>query len=531
MLLNNKERDVILFTGQSGIKISECFSRLDKFTSLPPIFIEEKMQQISRKNFLAILSDPPRIQEELWKDAFNDVKKNLPSNCGPQKKIFITFHASYFHQRKTEFLSPVDFDELLELKDRIKMIVVFIDDCYDIYRRLLDKKQMFAYIWNKNLSPEDVMIQSIYNIFTILEWREIEIAFSRKIAQLLHIPMFVLAVKHPYYILSRLIECYEKQNIFYLSHPISSIREAEHPRITGFYSELNKIIQDIIIKENVILFIPDTIDEKRIKTDNNRMFIPEISKGWPLPFQDDWLFAPLPSRVEDINPLNPRNFDFYNAGEGTRSTISKLIGILLNKINDQINSRDRTLVEQSKDGIIVYRQYWESRIPGGVEQELIYNSDLRENYNEDRRKVIIINTHEDLAKLRIKTLFEIIKNYINIDGEQLDNICDDWIQDKNFIKTFLEIDNIIKEKQRIIESIEKALGTEYEINDRKQGSTLSVGKMLAEHVKIRRFWEKTLDQILMDDPFLKYANLPQDIKIFCCNAELDENLKNLIKTI
>ena len=530
MSLSNKERDVILFTGQSGVKISGCFNRLNNLTSLPPIFIEEKMQQISGKNFLAILSDPPRIQEELWKDAFNDVKKNLPSNCEPQKKIFIAFHASYFHQRKTEFLSPVDFGELLELKDRIKMIVVFIDDCYDIYRRLLDKKQMFAYIWNKDISPEDAIIQSIYNIFTILEWREIEIAFSRKIAQLLHIPMFVLAVKHPYYILSRLIEHYEKQNIFYLSHPISSIRQAEHPRITGFYSELNKVIQDMIVKENVILFIPDTIDERRIKT-KNRMFIPEISEGWPLPFQDDWLFASLPSNVVGINPLNPRNFEFYSAGEGTRSTISKLIGILLNKINDQINSRDRTLVEQSKDGIIVYRQYWESRIPGGVEQELIYNSDLRENYNEDSRKVIIINTREDLAKLRIKTLFEIIKNYINIDGKQLDNICDDWIQNKNFIKTFLEIGSIIKEKQNLIESIEKAIGTEFEINDRKQGSTLSVGKMLAEHDKIKIFWEKTFGQILIDDPFLKYANLSQDIKIFCYNAELDENLKNLIKTI
>jgi len=531
MSLNNKKKDIVLFTGQSGIDIKNCLNQLEELTSLTPFFVEEQMQEFSKKNFLQILSLPPKIQEELWKNAFSSkIKNNLPPNSGKGKNLFIAFHATYYHQRNTEFLSPVDFGELLDLKDRTKMIIVFIDDCYDIYKRLMDEKQMFAYI--RKLEPEDALIQSISNIFTILEWREIEIAFSRKIAQLLGIPMFILAVKHPCSVLSRLIDNYENLMVFYLSHPISSIREAPHPRLSEFYTELNQFIRDVIAKENIIFFIPDAIDEKRIKSNDNGIFIPEISEGWPLPFQDNWLFSSLPSRVKDINPLNPLNFNFHNAPEGKQSTISKLIGILLNKINQQINSRDRTLVEQSKDGVLVYRPYWEAKTPGGVEQELIHNDDLRKNYDENKRKVFIINTNEDFAKLRIKILFIFIENNINMNEKHkkvVNNFCKDWIEDQTKIRIFLKIEDVFKEKENLIKSIEEILPADYEFAEEIQKSTLGIGRMLAEVERQKKFWDKIFNQIPEYDPFLKYTSQTEDLYLSFSNNELNLALKDFIK--
>ena len=74
------------------------------------------------------------------------------------------------------------------------MVIVLIDDCYDIYRRLLGKGEMYEYIKHESkyivnekeiietLKPFDALIESIMNLLDLLSWREIEIAFSRKIA-------------------------------------------------------------------------------------------------------------------------------------------------------------------------------------------------------------------------------------------------------------------------------------------------------------------------------------------------------------
>lgn len=529
--MNNGPTNIILFTGQSGIKIQKCLYKLKDAVIFS---VEDEMKRISNKDFLKILSEPPRIQEDRWTKAFKGIKGKLPAYSESQKYVFITFHASYYHQEKTEFVSPIDFKKLRDLKNRIKMIIVFIDDCYDIYKRLMYKGQMYNYILK--LPARRALLQSMMNLITILEWREIETAFSRKISQFLEVPLFIVAVKHPTWMLSRLIESYEKQNIFYLSHPISSILKAEHPRPSGFYGELNEFIEKVLALDNVILFMPATIDEKKIKQDKKtKKYIPELSDGWPLPFSDDWLFNPLPSKVKGINPLNPLDFDFYSTDKGTQSAISSLLENLLEKIGYQINSRDRSLVEQSKDGVVVYRPYWAAVTPGGVAAELEYNFNLRTYYNEEKRRVGIISTHEDLAKWRIKRLFTLVKGNISVEnthGEELDNICGDWLNDPNKISKFLYIDNIKKSGETIRRSLEAVLPKEYEF---KKGfatsieTTLRGGNMYATSQKKEKCWEKIINQTQQKDPFLEYTSKEQDIYLSCPKEEFDQKLTEFIK--
>ncbi len=533
--MNREQRDVILFTGQSGIKIRDSLNKSASPSSKPPISVEKEMQKISGKSFLEILAAPPRIQETLWTETFGKIKKELPSYSGPEKYVFITFHASYYHQRKTEFLSPVDLAELMGLKDRIKMVVVFIDDCYDIYKRLMKEGEMFGHILQR--PSQRALLESIANLLSILEWREIEIAFSRKIHQLLKVPLYIMAVKHPSWMLLRLIKSYEEQNIFYLSHPISSIREGAYSRPPGFYDELNEFIKQMLVQDNVILFIPDAIDEKRIKQEKQTgRYVPELLEGWPLPFSNDWLFTPLLSDVKDINPLNPLNFDVSHADDGFQTAVSLLLEGLLERISKQINSRDRSLVEQSKDGVVIYRPYWAASTPRGVEEELKYNRDLVTQYREEKRKTVIINTHEDLAKWRIKSLFGHVEGSVSLDDtyrNALNNLGEDWVNNPDKVSKFLNISTIKGDKEKIRECIEHVLPPEYKFNKGvldRVSTTLAVGGMLAEHERPNECWQMIIDSIPEEDPFFKrYVSPERDIYVICSAEDLEQKLAQFIK--
>ena len=535
-------RDVILFTGQSGINNRKCLEKLAEDGFRPSISVEDEMKVVADKTFLEILGLPPRVQETIWTAAFNNVKKNLPTTYTEgEPYTFVTFHASYYHQRKTEFLSPVDFKALTELKDRVKMVVVFIDDCYDIYKRLMKEGEMFGYILKS--TPEKALLDSITkSLLTILEWREVEIAFSRKIAQLLEVPqkLYVMAVKHPWRMLARLIKSRGQQHIFYLSHPISSIRGGAYPRLPGFYEELCGFIRKMLAHDNVVLFIPDAIDEKRIRKDERTgKYIPELLDGWPLPFSNEWLFTPLPSEVKGINPLNPLNFDVSKAGDGFQTAISLLLEGLLEKIiGDQINSRDRTLVEQSKDGVVVYRPFWTGIHPEGVEEELKYNHDLATQYGETTRKTAIIGAYEDLAKLRIGNLFVHLGSSILLDGtsrERLMNLCKDWVDDPQMVSKFLNINSINTDE--IKDLVGQIFPSGYKFKEdiiRRTPTTLGVGELLAEHDKQKECWQWVFDKISGEDPFSqKYVSSKRgDVYTICPEIEIKQEMwEKFIKRI
>ncbi|MCD6568941.1 hypothetical protein J7K70_02255 [bacterium] len=484
------EKNIILFTGQSGIRIKECLNKLSQGDKI--ISVDERMEKISNKSFKEeILAAPPYVQERLWSEALTYIETEELSKVERGKYLFLTFHASYYHQKKTEFLSPVNLTQLQKLKDKIKMMIVLIDDIYDIYLRLMDKGQMYEYIMELE-DPLRALIESIINLVSILSWREMEIAFSRKIAQFLgDVPLYIISVKHPSFMVSRLIRKPSTEvKVAYLSHPITDIRASHLPRYPEFYGELQEFIKRVIQKEeNIVVFIPDSIDEKRIRTERRMekeekkerlIYIPELLVGWPLPFSDRWLHIPIPPHLKDLNPLNPKNFDFFNAKEEIKSAISSILQILDTKVTAQINSRDRSLIEASNI-LLVYRPYWAGSIPSGVEEEIKYMCELRSEYNDKDRKIIMLTAVEDLGRLQTNALFREIKNNIILDPEskqRLVNLFQQWLSDS---KLTLRIGEGGFDKNEMKEAIESRLSTEYEFKPRylsfAQGA-LGFGKML-----------------------------------------------------
>lgn len=536
-------KDVILFAGQSGIKKDRCLGTLAG-ANTTIVSVEDRMKDLEPQGLLWILSLPPRLQEDLWGRAFQEILDDLPQEPATDKEVFISLHASYYHQAKTEFVCPADLAKLTHLKCRVRMIVVLIDDCYDIYRRLMNDGEMYADILHGishgKLSPQDAFFRSIMNPTSILEWRQIEIAFSRKMAQLLACPLYIVAVKHPYWMIQRLIRSHDTDKSFYLSHPISSVRGGSYPRLPAFYSELERFVNQVLSCPNLTLFIPDAIDEQRIERERQTgRFTPNLLDGWPVPFQDHWLFAPLPAKVASLNPLNPGDFDFSQAPPDLQSAAALLLQMLSGKIGVQINSRDRSLVEQSRDGIVVYRPYWAGTTPGGVEEELKYNHQLKTKHGEKERRTAIFSTHEDIAKWRIVTLFDHLDGLIAVQENQrhdlntgLDNLCEDWLNDPTKVAQFQDMAALREAIPSLRKSLEAVLPPDYEFQQPHRNTNLGKGEMLQAEERRREGWERIVAEIPERDPFSKYC-LPDELDVhkFCYREALDEQLSGFIRQL
>jgi len=454
---------VILFTGQSGISVRECLKRLSRQVDPQPriISVEEKMTEISGKSFpREILLENISYQYELWKDAFNQIY-NLVSDL--DETIFLTLHGVYYHQDKREFVSPIDLELIVKLKGKVRMLIDFIDDIYDVYRRLMANGQMYSFV--RGLEPLEALYTSIFNLISILEWRQIEITISRLIARVLDIPMYIVATKHPISMIAKLINIpMEDLSIFYLAHPISSVRKDAMEQLPNFVGELNWFAKTVMDLKNTILFLPGTIDELIIKKKND-IYLPELLPRWPLPYgKESWISPPLPKALEDINPLNPLNYNIASSSE-VKMSVSYLLKLLCECISVQITSRDLSLVEQSKNGVIAYRPYFPYKLSGGIRRELEHNYRLYEK--ESSRRSIILSVLEDKGKARIKRFFTLVEKLIeNLDEttkQRLQEKCDEWICQSTIIKLFSN-DAVLKEESTLTslrKELEKILPPDY----------------------------------------------------------------------
>lgn len=516
-------KDIILFTGQSGIGIIKSLKKIEQCNK-KVISIEREMEKYTKKSFKnVILSSPPHIIEKYWSETFKYMqKKKKLSERGKDEYIFLTFHATYFQTKKTEFISPIDLNMLKDIADRIKVIIVLIDDCYNIYQRLMNKDEMYDYErYLKDLEPFDALVTSIINLFLILSWRETEIAFSHQISHCFdNIPLYLIAVKHPIIIFERLINTpLDQLNFVYLSHSISDIRVSDSLRNGVFYGELNELIREIIKKEDMILFIPDTIDEKRIKTekmDDYSYFLPDREKRWPLPFAGNKiLFSPISTHLGNINPINPNS---YKVPHDIRimKTISTLLELLDKKISSQINSRDLSLVELSKS-IFVYRPYYCYTVPTGVEEELRYLYKLRTEYLEKDRKIYMFTTDEDYGRLCINTLFrelEFIKLEESISNE-LGDLKLKWYENDERISEFSEKR---LDKVKIRGYVEDIIGEGYKFSESytkpsKRG-TLKSHEALQPREELQKSWDKAFSIIPEEEPLKQYLTVEDVYKTF-----------------
>lgn len=149
------------------------------------------------------------------------------------------------------------------------------------------------------------------------------------------------------------------------------------------------------------------------------------------------LSPPLPSHLSRINPLNPQDYKVSQRKENpTTSAISQMLSLMWNFIYlKQIISRDYSLVEQSKDGIIVCRPYLYGIKSDGVKGEMEYNLRLmneEKRRRKPKRKCLIFSCKEDLQKWVIYRFFEMLERELNENslkryGQDLENLRDRWL--------------------------------------------------------------------------------------------------------
>jgi len=379
------------------------------------------------------------------------------------------------------------------------MIIVFVDDIYDVYRRLMDENQMYHYMLDKKrIQPLDAIFYSVFNIISLLNWREMEVSLSRTIANFLGTKLFVVSTKHPDFMVKRLIQgSIENLKIYYLSHPITTIREESAEFLTSFVGKLETFIEKILDHENknIVLFFPTSIDEliiKREKLDKDKYhYYPELSQRWGHPYKDQLLSPRLPPGVEDKNPLNPLEYKLsQDKNEPLNLAVSHILSLLWKYIyGKQTISRDYTLVDQSDNGVIAVRPLLEGKFHGGVKGELEYNFQLMGK--QENREAFIFSTEEDLNRSAIMRLFNELETRLVDPPSSLSAARTKW-KDKN--------EQIWKEDQNIIQQkLEKEVLGTYDFKSSKERSDWESDYWGAEIGRKKRVFKEIFQSVNIDE--------------------------------
>ncbi len=527
----SENRNIILFTGQSGIKVKDCIERIKSKIGrdIQTVSVQDCIVKsaVDVNDFKEFLTKDIFYQVEKWNEGFNKGIKDIDA-----KMVFLSMHSVYSSHNTGEIFSPLNFDTILTLKNKIKLLIVFIDDIYDIFRRLTEKDQIFDDIFSEKTDPYDAIHQSINSLFFLLEWRQCEILASRLISNTLGIPMFIIATKHPISIVQRLIEKSEKElKMYYFAHPITSIRETDEKVIPDFGSWLNTDARKILKEESTILFLPGTIDELRIKYDKKKdVFFPELSRRLNLPYRGFYnITPPMPKRLKRIKPLNPHNYDVICSEPSIKQSISSLLRSLDYSIRKQITSRDLNIINQSLDGVIAYRPYYPERISSGVKAELEYNYQLMRQ--DSRRENLIFSVNEDLARTRIIAFFffyltsgeELTKDQ----EDRLQDISDLWREDQEILEIFFDKKSYTKHFEELVKKIEKK-GVIYRPKTDANGQkTFIEPKYKKRYEQIRLDFER-LEESLFNDIFENFID-DNDAFYYKFDWSEDLNINKLIE--
>ena len=93
-------------------------------------YVEDRIKENYGSSFKKFLTESIPYQSKIWKKAFEDIEKEI--NKIPQdNNIFLSMHASYYHQSTCELISIINFESLLKLKSRIKCIIV-LNYCFKL---------------------------------------------------------------------------------------------------------------------------------------------------------------------------------------------------------------------------------------------------------------------------------------------------------------------------------------------------------------------------------------------------------------
>lgn len=482
--------EVILFTGQSGIKISDSLKK----------FIESKQKEFDRNSintkihyykleteivslyegrnispsenkdkevWRLILNEPYSKIQELWDLALQNIHQKIMVESGNNATslFLISFHSIFYHKKTNEYLSFINIDLLANLNPT--KIITLIDDIYDIHSRLQMPKEMFYRNYQAN------KVDLVLDLFLIQDWRAKEIMMSRFINSQLKYKsiqnsFFVLAVKHPYDTLDNLIF---KKPVVYFSHPISEVRRLEKNGDTSTANEVRLQMDDFSKKiiEKFATFLPTTIDEYRIqsidkKITGRRKLNYNLKQRKPITSILNYVSV-LGPRWESEKYSSPHNIFFEtvtvdsindlwseNLPQKRDANLSNLLKALKSRISGQVTVRDYILVEQS-DILVVFRPIYNGNLSGGVKEENDYYnmlSKVEAFQKKGRDRVYIYCPKKDVLKLIENSFIKQLENCIQIQ-KVFKTKTDLPKLPANFAEKVFIIINSAQEKERIDE--------------------------------------------------------------------------------
>jgi hypothetical protein len=349
-----------------------------------------------------LLNEAPSFVRAVWSASIKTVDKLVLAHLSAGRDVLLTFHAVYYADKFGDFYSPVDPKSVASLPAPTR-VFCFIDDIGDVATRLRADGQVFS---NRSKTGLQSVVEALRDLLTILEWRSSELTVTRLLAALVGQVPLVLAVKHPLRTAERLLD--GRLVPTYISHSISEARRTWHR--TGswppFMHEVQRFTNALGSKETpTVPILPTTIDEFRLlerASAVETLLLPAVGARWELPAG--------PLLVEDRPAddwLDPRKHFKGNLTKGNISrgrlqelrNIHGLLHALSTRIDNQVNARDHTLVEQSP-ALIVYRPYYAWRVSGGVAAEVKHQRDRLKALRKQKRTICFVHKRPDDPRFR-----------------------------------------------------------------------------------------------------------------------------------
>jgi len=370
---------VVLFTGQSGVGVRSGMAKLARFvarrreTAEPLLLsLEDLMTQTAQEAGYLAESTLPELPKplllRLWGQAVGRLLQKVEA-AAAHSDIFIHLHACWYHQLVEEFTTlaiPQEIEKLAPTR-----VLCIIDDVFDVFLRLMQDGRLVIDRLDRTAHPWEYQSQTAEYLRLILEWREREIMLSQLYARSAGLARaYVVAAKHSLELLYNLIYAEELPRV-YLSHPITEPRRLLASNALDHRNTASAFIDSVnqcaaAIRDQAAVFEPTTIDEYRIRWQGSKV---HLADRWPIHQRHEQLFwTPFEGEQNEVfgpADLQPQGID----DQGGPIRAQQLVKAVIDRVREQINSRDHALVEQS-NALMVWRPMFRGVPSRGAEEEI-----------------------------------------------------------------------------------------------------------------------------------------------------------------